>query len=89
MFNRFSNGDRRMEQAMTRLHDKIAALVTALAGPGASARARRRVRLFLGVAAIIAANVWLGAWIGHGLAAILGAGAFFVIAFADPETEEE
>lgn len=64
---------------------QIDRLVTALAGEGAGPRTRRKLRRFIGVAGLIAANVWLGGWIGHGVAALLGAGFFFLVAFYDGE----
>ena len=49
-------------------------------GHDAGPKALRKFRLFLGVVGIIVANVWLGAFIGHGIAAILGAIIYFVVA---------
>ncbi|UYV36546.1 hypothetical protein N4R57_16285 [Rhodobacteraceae bacterium D3-12] len=72
--------------AIVGLQQQVDRLVTALAGEGANLRARRKTRRFIGVAGLIAANVWLGDWIGHGVAALLGAGFFFLVAFYDGET---
>jgi len=75
-----------MQQAIRTTQRAIAHLVTALTGPQASAKSRRQARIFLGVLALVCANVWLGAWIGHGNAAILGVMAFFAITrfYGDP-----
>lgn len=54
-------------------------LVRRIAGPSVSAVVQRKLRILIGVAFLVWANVTLGAVIGHGLAAILGVGTFLVV----------
>lgn len=57
----------------TTINDMLARIV------GPNRKAQKKVRLFIGIAAIIFANVTLGPIIGHGIAAILGVGVFLVL----------
>lgn len=69
------------------LDDVVERMVHVIAGRGASGCARRKARIFIGVAGLIAANVWLGALIGHGVAALLGAGFYFLVALRGEDGE--
>lgn len=70
------------------LQDKIDDLGESIMGRGAGPRAQRKFRLFLGVVGIIAANVWIGPVIGHGIAALLGAGFFFIVGLGGRDSQE-
>lgn len=76
-----------MENMIDTLQHKIGRFVTGMVGRNASRATRRKARLFIGVAGIIVANVWLGAVIGHGIAALLGAGFFFVVGLYEGEAK--
>lgn len=78
-----------MTTTIETLQDRIDRLAQAVMGREAGPKALRKFRLFLGVVGIIAANVWLGAVIGHGIAAILGAGFFFVVGLGGRDTGTE
>ncbi|WP_160383772.1 hypothetical protein [Pseudooceanicola pacificus] len=69
-----------MKTSIETVQKSIDQLARRVMGRDAGPRVLRKFRLFLGVVGIIAANVWLGAVIGHGIAAILGVGIFFVVA---------
>lgn len=46
---------------------------------GDDRRAQKKLRLFVGIAAIVFANQVLGPVIGYGIASILGVGVFLVL----------
>lgn len=46
---------------------------------GHDRRAQKKLRLFVGIAAIVFANQVLGPVIGYGIASILGVGVFLVL----------
>lgn len=71
-----------MEETIERMQDKVESLVSAIAGRGASPAARRKTRLFLGIAGLIAANMLAGPVIGHFAGAILGLAWFFLVGLA-------
>lgn len=68
-----------MEVILQTMARSINDLVRRVAGPGGSAVVQRKLRILIGVAFLVWANVELGAVIGHGLAAILGVAAFLVV----------
>lgn len=46
---------------------------------GPNRKAQKKVRLFIGIAAIVLANTWAGPIIGHGIAALIGVAVFLVM----------
>lgn len=78
-----------MALSMETLQTTIDQLARQAMGKNAGPKTLRKFRLFLGILGIIAANVWLGAVIGHGLAAILGVGFYFVVALGGRDSEKE
>ena len=82
-------GKNTMETKFETLQDVIDTTILGLLGRGATEEARKKARLFIGVVAIIVANVWLGPVIGHGIAAILGAASFFVVGLGGSHARKE
>lgn len=78
-----------MTATLETVQNSIDQLALQVMGRGASPETLRKFRLFLGVTAIIAANVWLGALIGHGIAAILGTGVFFFVGLGRGDAGKE
>lgn len=71
------------------LQTSIDQLARQAMGENAGPKTLRKFRLFLGILGIIAANVWLGSVIGHGLAAILGTAFFFVVGLGGRDLQKE
>ena len=67
-----------MHATIDSLRHQIDTAARSLAGPEASRATIRKTRRFIGIAVLVASNVWLGALIGHGIAALLGLGVFFL-----------
>lgn len=56
---------------------------------GTDRRAQKKLRLFVGIAAIVLANQGLGPVIGYGIASILGVGIFLVLLDTREDSQED
>lgn len=78
-----------MAHPIETVQNNIDHLARQVMGQNAGPKALRKFRLFLAVIGIIAANVWLGEVIGHGLGAILGALIYFVVALGGADLRKD